>query len=264
MPSSRLWGLVLALVLLGACAPAPPPPPAPLPASQAGQVLAALAQRRQGLTSLVLQGEILAQTSAGELSGEHLIQAKFPDQLRVQVMGPFGRPALLIVCDGQRMVVVDYQGNRALVGTASRANLARFLALPLKVEEALLLISGLPPQEPKLLPLVGPGPQAGQTRLKLVEPGASYKVRYTLDLAPADLTPLRAWFWAGQEIGPLTCEYAQPLTQAGLVFPRRVELNRPGQGKVLLENDQVRFNQTLDPQMFSVTLPPGLAVETLP
>ena len=96
---------------LGVTLPPGRPRVSPLSPSQAR---AGLEARRLAISSFQLQGEISVKTSQGELNGDHLILGKFPDRLRAQVLGPFGRPLLTLVSDGYKLVVLDYDRNQLL------------------------------------------------------------------------------------------------------------------------------------------------------
>lgn len=247
--------------LLGACATVPGGPLAGQPPS-AGQAVERLEVRRQAARSFSMQGEIQGQNSAGELSGEQRIMGSFPDRLRAEVMGPFGRPALLLLCDGARMAVLAYGENKAYQGPASRANVARFLGLALTPAEVYALLSGsapligLAPQQARLLD----SSQAGRAVLQVKSGDLEQGLIFSLD----DYAVFESWVSDRAGGNSLSARFEAFSNLAGGRYPRRIKLSDQEGRSLVLDSDQLAINPSLDDKLFEPTLPPGVEVIQLP
>lgn len=228
----------------------------------AAQVVERLEARRQAVRSFSMQGEIMGQNRAGELNGEQRIMGRYPDRLRAEVMGPFGRPALLLLCDGTRMAVLAYGENKAYVGPASRTNLGRFLGLALSPAEAYALLTGS-------VPLAGQARENGRVLLSS-EPGKAllrFNQRAGADegliFNLGDHAVSEAWLSQGAGGPGLTCRFDAFLSLPEGRYPRRVELG-DGEGRTLsINSDRLTLNQVADDKAFEISLPPGLEVQSL-
>lgn len=259
-PGSML--LVAALVYwLGACATVPlGPTTGVLP--DGAQAVERLEARRRAVRSFVLQGEIHLKGPGGELFGDHLIQGAYPDRIRAQVLGPFGKPLLIMTCDGIRLTVLDYRGNRAFQGPASRQNLARFLGLRLSPAEIYALLTGNIPLAGATRPRVSPHAAPGRALLHLLEFGGSLEI--SLVFSPEDYRVEEAVMkqWPGRR--ELNCRFSR-FTRAGPgLYPRRLTLWDQDDRLIEITSDRLVLNQPLDRDVFQLRLPPGIKPEPLP
>ncbi len=245
--------------LLAACVALPP-------ASELGstpeaaQVYQRLEARRQVVRGYAMQGEIVARGPGGEVSGEHRVWGMYPDRLRAEVSGPFGKPALLLICDGVRLAVLDYGQGRGYLGPASRANLSRFLGLMLTPTEIYTLLGGSAP----LLPLDGGQAFAsstpGQAVLNLQD-GAGLKQGVIFGLG--DYAVHQAWL-NDREGGEISAQFGNFVTLPAGRFPRRMLLTAGQDRELTLVNDSLAINPALDPARFEPVLPPGVEAQALP
>ncbi len=260
---SAMLSLALATCLLGACATLPGGPQIGVLPSPA-QAIQRLEDRRRAVRSLVLQGEISLRGSRGESSGEALIQGQYPDRLRVEVSGPFGRPVLSLISNGAWLIAVDYQAGRAYAGRASRRNLARFLGLALSLREVYALLSGSVPllARPEHSRLT-PGPEPGQATLHLLGAGGSLAQKIVFALR--DYTVLRAHLQQWGRAESLQVRFGDfSSTPQGLRIPYRISVQDRRDREVSLLADSVVINQPLDGVLFEPQLPGGVPVERLP
>lgn len=246
--------------LLAACATLPGGPTAGL-APSGDQAVERLEVRRQAVRSFSMQGEIQGQNRAGELNGEQRIMGRFPDRLRAEVMGPFGRPALLLLCDGSRMAVLAYGENKAYQGPATRANVARFLGLSLTPAEVYALLSGsvplIAPREARVLE----SSQAGRAVLQMKSgDNLEQGLIFSLD----DYAVFESWVSDRSGGNSLSAHFEAMASQVGGRYPRRIKLSDQEGRSLVLDNDQLAINSSLDDQLFEPTLPPGVEVVPLP
>ncbi len=254
--------LVAALVYwLGACATIPlGPTTGVLPSGT--QAVERLEARRRAVHSFVLQGEIHLKGPGGELYGDQLIQGAYPDRLRAQVLGPFGKPLLSMTCDGRRLTVLDYRGNRAFRGPASRRNLGRFLGLELSPAEVYALLTGSIPLVGATRPRVSPHAAPGRALLNLLEFGGSLEISLVFSLEDYRVEEAVLRQWPGRR--ELNARFSS-FTRAGPgVYPGRLTLWDQDDRLVEITSDRLILNQPLDPDVFRLDLPPGIKLEPLP
>ncbi|MBU1276840.1 MAG: hypothetical protein KJ720_15800 [Proteobacteria bacterium] len=219
--------------------------------------------RQQAVRSLILGGEVELKAPQGAVNGDHLIMGLAPDRLRAEVLGPFGQPLLRVVTDGRRMAVLSYRENRAYLGPATRANLARFLGLALSPGEIFALLAGCPPllPAPAGAEVVPSDSGAGQALLRLVEPGGQVVQGVVFDLG--DYAVERAWLESRGGGPSLEMSFGRFQAALGSRYPGRLKAS-DGQGRsLLLISQEVKLNQKVDPALFEVSIPPGLEVVEL-
>ncbi|MFZ5584751.1 MAG: hypothetical protein ACOZHQ_02365 [Thermodesulfobacteriota bacterium] len=246
-------------LMLAACATLPGGPTAgllPTP-TQAQERLEA---RRLAVSGFSMEGEINAQGPGGEISGEQRILGRFPDRLRAEVMGPFGKPALLFICDGARMAVLAYGENKGYVGPATRGNVARFLGLALTPAEVYTLLTGSVPLIPNAQARVYASSAPGQALLEL-DDGAG--TRQGLIFSLGDYAVQQAWV-SGPKGETLNGRFESFISQDGERRPRRVVLTAGDNRMLTLMNDEVRVNPALDEALFEPVLPSGVETQELP
>lgn len=244
--------------MLSACAALPNGTNAGLLPSPA-QVQTRLEARRQAVRSFSMLGEINAQGPGGEVSGEQRIRGRYPDRLRAEVMGPFGKPVLLFICDGARMAVLAYGENKAYTGAATRQNVARFLGLALAPAEVYALLTGSAPLIPDAQGQVTASSAPGLAVLNL-DDGAGLKQGLIFSLG--DFAVQQAWVNGSGD--NLEGRFESFVSQDGQRYPRRVALSTGEGRRLTLMNDEVRINPALDEALFEPVLPPGVEVQELP
>lgn len=245
---------------LGACATLPGGPVAgQLPSGP--QVAQSLEARRLAVRSFAMEGEIMGRNRQGELNGEQRLWGSFPDRLRAEIMGPFGKPAMLLICDGVRLAVLSYGENKAYLGSASKANVARFLGMALSPAEVFSLLAGS-------MPLVSQGPgqvsassERGLAVLSLRDPQG---VEEGLIFGLGDYAVHQAWIRESRGQAGLSVVYERFQTLPEGSFPTRVKLEDQEGRTLTLDNDKLGINQPLDQKLFEPVLPPGVEVQELP
>lgn len=258
---------ILCLVLLGlfmsSCASVSPEPAPLVILPSANQALEHLEGRRLFVRSFSMQGELMLRGDRGEISGEHIIQGAYPNRLRAEVMGPFGRPVLLLVSDGRWLAVLDYRANKAYMGQASRRNLDRFVGLPLSVESVYALLTGsviIPPGAESIH--LSAGPESDLASLKLVYTGG--EMGQTLLFDPASYSLHQALLHESGEEVDLEVAFEDFQKGVSYSYPLKVELKDRGGRTLLLSSDSLRINPRLNADIFKPQLPKGVPVELLP
>ena len=250
--------------LLAACATLPQPPRVgPLPTGQ--QVIERLEARRLAVRGFEIQGEIQVVTPDDELFGDHLIHGVFPNRLRAEVLGPFGRPILRLVSNGVRLVVLDYRENQAFVGAASRGNISRFLGLSLSPAEIYALLTGNVPLMPHKRAQVVFAPEAGQAQLNLLNAKGAVSQGVVFNLS--DFAVSRSWLrerTGRQRPGTaLKCLFNSFVQSGPESYPQTIEISDRDQRRITLTNDKVEFNRPVDGALFEMEIPPGVEIREL-
>jgi len=246
--------------LLGACATLPSGPVAgQMPGGD--QVVERLEVRRQAVRSFGMQGEIQGQNRAGELNGEQRIFGRYPDRLRAEVLGPFGRPVLLLQSDGARMAVLAYGENKAYWGPASRANVARFLGLALTPAEIYTLLTGSVPLVSPRQAVIQASSQAGRAVLQLKDQAG---LEQGLIFSLGDFTVLEAWASDRARGNTLNARFESFASLPEGRYPKRIMLSDQDGRALTLDCDRLQINQPLDDKLFEPSLPPGMEAQQLP
>ena len=143
MMPTRLQSLaaVAAALTLAACAPRRPPPDLSLdPAALLAQVEGA------GAAVTRVQGEARLRLDAPGARGTVpvFVAVERPDRLHVEALDFFGNPAATLVAAGGRLAIYDARARTFYVGSATGANVARLVPLPLSPERLVAILCGTP------------------------------------------------------------------------------------------------------------------------
>lgn len=185
---------LIAVLLFGAlagCSRAAPPSRFP----DAQSLLARLHDEQKCSRGLSGEGKIDYFGKEGRVRGSLLFMASSPEQVRLDVVSPFGATVSTLTSDGQRFALYDLRQKVFLQGPASACNLAQFTHVPMPPHALVSLLRGEPPV------LVHQPPQAS-----LVWEGGRYVVR------------IQSSHQAVQEIAisPSDADYAKPWAQQRL------------------------------------------------
>lgn len=132
-----IW--IVAVLLLGGCALRAPRILRPV---GAGELLDGLAARRAAVTTLRARARLRSGLSG--LWTREAIVVRRPDGVRIDVLSPFGL-ALAIGVRGDLLWAYPPARGTRYEGTASPANLVRFLGAPVEVGDVVDLLCGVPP-----------------------------------------------------------------------------------------------------------------------
>jgi hypothetical protein len=227
---------VLALLLVG-CALRPPRPLRP---TTAEDLLEGLAARRAAVTSLRARGRLRAGLG-GAWTREALLVRR-PDAVRVDVLTPFGL-ALALGARGDLVWAYPPSEQTRYEGSATPANLERFLGTPIQMADIVDILLGVPPAR------VAAGPPT------LAVTGAR-EYRLSIPLAAGVQT---IWF-DGDTLAVLRAEESQADGVELRVafgdyrdgFPHVLEVDAPGRGTaVRLAYDTAEPNAPVAPLLFA-------------
>lgn len=249
------WLLALGVVLICGCLPQPIPPSAPGPPPSSTALLARLAAGAGRFQSLRGLAEARIVQGDREQSSTQVILARRPDHLRIEVLGLFGQPALLLVTDGTLLSAYLPGMQRYYQGPLTDSSLARFTRLPLSFKQLLALLLGDLPQPAHEHAEVSWEGEGWQLQLRA---GEGFEQRFAFD---PELRLVRAAY-LHDGVLRLRVDYAEFDAEG---FARSVRLALPGEElEASLHFSEVSLNPLLADERFQLTPPPGLPVRPLP
>jgi hypothetical protein len=229
-------------------------------------VIQQLEAKRLAIRSFGFRGDTQLITPTQELYGSHVILGQYPNRIRAELVGPFGRPVLTLVCDGTFLTALDMNKNKAYTGLASRRNLARFLGIRLSAAEIYALLSGslyldkikqaetLAQHDGAYMIMVQPAQGKGSLRL-LVDPdlNAIKQAWHTKPGGSGD------WDDAGLKI-----KFSDFENAGGFELPGKARVTDENRRTLTLDHDEIVINRTLDKNLFSLDIPLGFPIMALP
>jgi hypothetical protein len=237
---------VLAVLVLAGCAARVPRVLRPV---DAGELLRGLAARRAAVTTLRGRGRLRSGLSG--LWTREAIVVRRPDGIRIDVLSPFGLALAVGVHDDLLWAYPPGEATR-YEGTATPANLMRFLGAPVAVPDVVDLLLGLPPSRNPVAP-----PSVAATR--------EGEYRLTVPLAAGEQT---IWFGADGLLARRAEETheGRPVFQAAFDdyrdgFPRVVDVSTGNGQNARLAYDHIELNVAVTPETFAP--PPASRVQPL-
>lgn len=249
------WLPALGVALICGCLPQPIPSPAPGPPPSSTMLLARLAADAARFESLRGLAEARVVQADREQSSTQVILARRPDRLRIEVLGLFGQPALLLVADGTLLSAYLPGMQRYYQGPLTDTSLARFTRLPLSFKQLLALLLGDLPQPAHDHAEVAWGDGLWQLHLQADE---GFEQRFAFD---RELRLVRADY-LHNGVMRLRIDYAEFVADG---FARSVRLTLPDEElEASLHFSEVSLNPSLADDRFQLAPPPGLPVLPLP
>lgn len=182
---------LLLLGVLGGCARSAPPSRFP----DAQSLLSRLHDQQKCSRGLSGEGKIDYFGKEGRVRGSLLFMAASPEQVRLDVVSPFGATVSTLTSDGKQFALYDLRQKVFLHGPASACNLAQFTHVPMPPHALVSLLRGEAPL------LVHQPPQAS-----LSWEGGRYVVRITSTRSATQLIA----------ISPSDADYDKPFAQQQL------------------------------------------------
>src|SRR5258708_350159 len=131
-----------ASLLLLLCGCPTPPVQRPYPPPTAEQLLTALRNRRDKLTSLRAEGRAdeMGQGAERVKVTVNVLVAR-GGKLRLEAESPLGGAVATLVTDGNQFQLLDVRNNRFLIGRAEPCNVARLIGVELEPEQVMSVLS---------------------------------------------------------------------------------------------------------------------------
>lgn len=126
------------LLLLSSCAMPPSIPISARPDREA--MFERLESSRSAYRSLKGLGKYRFRQEDRSFSATQVVFAQHPDRLRVETLGVFGSPAMMLSTDGAYLTVLVPGEGKAYQGAANPGILQQFMQLPLRVEDVVSMM----------------------------------------------------------------------------------------------------------------------------
>jgi outer membrane lipoprotein-sorting protein len=145
LPTTRAAAMRCAVLALAGLAQACASFPAPAqPFTDPARALSLQGMARERVRSIRAEARIDQRGREGRIKGTVLMFAERPGRVRFDAMTQFG-PAAVLTSDGQTFAYSDLRSKRYLTGATCPKNIARFLNVPLTIEQTTrLLLGGTP------------------------------------------------------------------------------------------------------------------------
>jgi hypothetical protein len=233
----RIAALLVVLALSG-CSLFRPARPGLPSGTTAAALLAGLDARRSLVQSV--RARVKFRSGLAQVWARQAVLVQRPHGVRIDVLSPFGL-ALALGTDGETLWVYPPQERLRYEGAATPENLQRFFGAPVRLDDLVDVLLGLPPHRepsapPRLVPLADGGGRvvvtfdAGEQRLDFV--GEPLRVRRADELRDGRLA-LRIDFGAYED-----------------GFPRELDVSAPDGSAARVRYVSVEPNVTIDQAVF--------------
>lgn len=245
--------LLLAGLLVAACAVVPEPRPAPSGLMDRPEALLdRLAADEAAVTTLRGLASVRYDGPAGSGSGSLVVVVALPDRARLEALSPMGTAVLILAIRGDLLTAHAPAQHEYAVGRATRETLGRLARLPVPPGPLLRLLVGLPPLpirpgDPRIHVTV----EAAGTRVESVD-GPFWQRMWT--------GPDGAWVERG-ELGEaagllLRFQFGERRRLHGATVPFGVQFEEVTAGTTLvIRYETVRLNEPVESWLFELPRP---------
>jgi hypothetical protein len=115
------------------------------PGPDLSRILESLKECKNELKSFSGVGRFRAVRGTGAKTLRMVWIGSQPQNLRVEILEPWGQPTLTFVINGSSFFLHSRQDNRYFKGDATVGNLLRFVSVPVRAEDLFGLLAGQPP-----------------------------------------------------------------------------------------------------------------------
>lgn len=251
------------LALVFACRPAEVRPPElttlPAPAVALAELRAAGANKH----SLTAEGRVTYFGEKGRVRLKAVLLAERPGRFRIETLSPFEQPVDVMACDGSRLWLLS--GDRLREGPATPENIARLLPMPLYPEEVVDVLLGGVPSGERFSATGIQGADDGQWRLELSS-GGGVAAHLWMDPVAKQVRRLALLDAGGQE--RVTVDFDDFGVPEGATdgreLPQEIVVKVPGRDlDVSIKLTRAQVDRAIDPGLFRIEAPPGVALEPL-
>lgn len=243
--------LAASVLFLLSCGPIRPPADA---YQDANTLLAQMEQKRAPIQSFRIAGSI-DHVSDQRVRGKTYIFSKLPDNLRIDILSPFGNTLSVLTADKTKFGLSDYKSGKFFSGAPKPCNVARFIGIPLFPKEVITILIGQ-------IPLI-----AGDAKISWHEDG-HYIVTITngnmeqiLHIGPDKKTlPLRRAILKENDQIYFDVSYAAWKMTEEIYIPYEIHVKMPKENAELFvqyESDGVELNVSLPANAWEQTMPNG-------
>ena len=226
---------------------APTVPRLPAPQWESAQLIESITQRRAQFRTLRSLARINYAGPEGKQGFDEAVLIERPNRLRLETLTMLG--AILIVTANDKEIIGYHPRDGVFVrGQSSKANLLRYTKIPLELDEITALLAGLPPVDAAATPWR----QEGNSLI--FSPNGRLKDAVAFDSQLA--VPTRWQRFNGSGAIELTAHFSDYITTAAGLFPSKINVEAPLQGKKLeILFQEPELNATIPAESFSQQKP---------
>jgi len=241
--------IVFAVAFSGcATVTAPPLPQLPAPQWESAQLIESITQRRAQFRTLRSLARINYAGPEGKQGFDEAVLIERPNRLRLETLTMLG--AILIVTANDKEIIGYHPRDGVFVrGQSSKANLLRYTQIPLELDEITALLAGLPPVDAA----ASPWRQEGNSLM--FSPNGRLKDAVAFESQLAVPTQWQRFNGSGEV--ELTAQFSDYITTAAGLFPSKINVDAPLQGKKLeIRFQEPELNAAIPAESFSQQKPP--------
>ena len=243
------FSLVVTLAFaLSSCATVttPPVPQLASPQWESATLIESITQRRAQFRSLRSLARINYAGPEGKHGFDEAVLVERPNRLRLETLTMLG--AILIVTANDKEIIGYHPRDGVFVrGQSSKANMLRYTQIPLELEEITMLLAGLPPVD-----AAAPWRQEGNSLMFSANGRVKDAVAFESQLA----VPTQWQRFNGNGALELTAQFADYITTAAGLFPSKINIDAPLQGKKLeIRFQEPELNATIPAESFTQQKP---------
>jgi len=246
---SKGFLFLLTLTFVAACHPRITPEIA-APKSNAEHLLARLYNRNQDLKTFKGIGSIRIWDAAGSQRARIAWLGDVDGRLRVEILGPSGRPLMKVAYDGECLYFYSIDSNGVHKRRARNPSLVQVIDIPVTIKELLYFLSGrFPIYDHGRVELIKAGAaQPDELVLKRFLRGAVEKIALTTDHSA--VVSVKIYEWQGLAYQASLSEYQQ---RNGFSIPGRITLNSDDAAGLEIRINRYWPNVEIQDQQFVVT-----------
>lgn len=220
--------------------------------------------RWQSVEDLRALARVSVSSAKGRYSARETFMWRRPAVLRLETLNVFGQSSMVFVADPEGASIYYPHEGVFFQGPSTATNLARFIGLPLDVEDVAHLLTGY----------IKPGPRHPWAWTHYQQDQSEHLLRFLREegdlvqdvwLEPARLLPTRIVRYNSEGVPAVDVLYAdyRPVTET-FPFPFSLTISLPLAGTELrLQFTAVDLNPALPPAMFRLSPPEGTQVVPL-
>lgn len=111
----------------------------------APDLVADMEAKRLEVRSFRITGRVDHFGEENRIQGKVLLMASMPDNLRIEVISPFGSPLNVLTVSQGRFALYDLREGRFMEGPAEPCNIARLVRIPLPSDQVIRVLTGYTP-----------------------------------------------------------------------------------------------------------------------
>ena len=254
--------LVMFLLCLSACARLPTAPVGELPTVQsAPDLLKQLATRADEIKSLQGKGNVSVLSPQKNYTGNALVTEIKPAVLRVDILNFWGQPVVAFLMNEQEMKLMVYPESKLYRGPANKANLSRFIPLPVSIKDFMAILTGRVAFSQYEKPVMPESKDPAVYYLELTSQENQDRLKLTVESQSLHSSAAQWQNSQGQET--MKAEFSEFVSQGTITGPREIKLaSGDGANQVRIRFRDISYNVPTSPE--TLALPVSGAVRELP